>query len=235
MVLNQCVCLHSRLHCHRHAHNFTTRFRRSWVRTLTASLLLRHATAQQQACPAGSFGSPLRGIACLPCAAGTFCPMIGCARCLDCNAAGTTSCDPVTGFAGPVYDGCGGYGLPADGSGHDPTPCGAPGVSPSQAMCVYGDHCMCSDGYVCADTLVPGECTAGTGGSVFCIRTQAPPPPPSLIAPSPAPHTITSMGNPSCWAGAYTSDRCCSGRGGDHSCWGGGYTYAMCCNNDDGH
>eukprot|EP01048_Picozoa_sp_COSAG05_P010953 COSAG05_NODE_999_length_6247_cov_26.499024_6_plen_125_part_00 len=40
---------------------------------------------------------------------------------------------------------------------------------------MYGDHCLCSNGYVCADTLESGECTIGSGGTVFCVPNPTPP------------------------------------------------------------
>ena len=33
----------------------------------------------------------------------------------------------------------------------------------------------------------------------------------------------------SCWSGAFTEQRCCSGDGGDSSCWGGEFTFSHCC------
>jgi len=97
-------------------------------------------------------------------------------------------------------------GLPPDGTGSDPTPCRPAGATPAQAMCVYGDHCMCNDGYVCADTGEPGECEVGTGGSNHCVpeaRDVAPPsdctPP---CAPVSAPCPPPGSGRPcnaACW------------------------------------
>jgi len=37
------------------------------------------------------------------------------------------------------------------------------------AMCVNGSQCSCKDGYVCSDTLRPGECPEGSGGQVSCV------------------------------------------------------------------
>lgn len=153
------------------------------------------------------------------------CMPVGCtdAWCVQCSADETF--DAVQGCCGacvhnaappppPTPVGCSGYGLPADGTGHDPTPCRPAGASPSQAMCVYGDHCMCGSGYVCADTMLSGECGFGTGGSVHCAPEQ---------------QAAATGGNPVCWSGAYTAARCCAGAGGDRSCWSGEYTFSFCC------
>jgi hypothetical protein len=87
----------------------------------------------------------------------------------------------------PAQTGCGGYGLPPDGTGSDPTPCRVAGASASEALCVYGDHCMCDGGFVCADTLLPGECTVGTGSNVHCVPISGPVPP---APPSPLPAAL---------------------------------------------
>lgn len=124
--------------------------------------------------------------------------------------------------------GCNGYGwMPDDGTGSDPTPCRPAGATPQQAMCVYGDHCMCGDGYVCEDTLTSGECAFGTGASVHCVPEQAAPPsPPEPIgtmpcvapcAPVSAPCPPPGSGVPchaACWCpagvnnGVVTSSTC---------------------------
>jgi hypothetical protein len=124
--------------------------------------------------------------------------------------------------------GCNGYGwMQDDGTGSDPTPCRPAGASPQQAMCVYGDHCMCDDGYVCEDTLTSGECAFGTGGSVHCVPEQAAPPSPPVpigdrpcvapCAPVSAPCPPPGSGVPcraACWCpagvnnGVATSSTC---------------------------
>ena len=47
--------------------------------------------------------------------------------------------------------------------------CPSEGASSLQAYCVNGDHCACANGFSCSDTKKPGECSAGTGGYVFCV------------------------------------------------------------------
>jgi len=71
-----------------------------------------------------------------------------CTKGRDCDGAGITSvlCDG--------NDAC----SPAEAAGAD-----------GQATCVDGDHCMCTDGFLCADTKEEGACTAGTGDTVFCV------------------------------------------------------------------
>ena len=39
-----------------------------------------------------------------------------------------------------------------------------------QTLCVEGDHCSCSGGFVCSDTKSEGECARGTGGYIFCEK-----------------------------------------------------------------
>eukprot|EP01044_Picomonas_judraskeda_P024046 COSAG03_NODE_6499_length_1051_cov_1.326681_1_plen_217_part_00 len=104
----------------------------------------------------------------------------------DCTPAPTDKCGCAIGCetctqAQPaVPAGCDGYGwMPDDGTGHDPTPCRPAGATPQQAMCVYGDHCMCDDGYVCEDTLNSGECGFGSGSTVHCVPAHTAPPPPT--------------------------------------------------------
>lgn len=44
------------------------------------------------------------------------------------------------------------------------------GASSNQAYCVYGDHCACTDGFVCDDgENTDGECEGGTGATTHCI------------------------------------------------------------------
>ena len=64
---------------------------------------------------------------------------------------------------------CEGYGGDQDCCGHESrglTPVDCTEYGDMNSFCVYGDHCRCSDGYVCEDTGIPGECSSG----VVCVE-----------------------------------------------------------------
>jgi hypothetical protein len=150
---------------------------------------------------------------CTPAPTDKFGCEIGCETC----SRGTTpqqpppAVPPPPALPQPAPAGCAGFDLPPDGTGSDPTPCRPAGASHSQAMCVYGDHCMCQDGFVCADTGYAGECEFGTGSSVHCVpeapslQPQQPsdpvcaPPCAPVSAPCPPPGTGAGPCHASCW------------------------------------
>ena len=72
---------------------------------------------------------------------------------------GTPECDPgaiciPNDRVGSFYASCG-----SPDAGMTPVDCRAGGDR--EAYCVFGDHCACSDGFVCANTDRPGECDPG--------------------------------------------------------------------------
>jgi hypothetical protein len=90
-------------------------------------------------------------------------------------------CDASALLSSPEVPGCSGDQLSCSTSA---------GVTHQQAVCVYGDHCMCTDGFVCSDTMSPGECAVGSAGTVFCIPQPPEPEPepePEPLEPEPEP------------------------------------------------
>lgn len=82
-----------------------------------------------------------------------------------------TPAPPTPSPPPPEWTGCSTYAANTGTSRADP--CMAHGASNQQAYCVYGDHCACTDGFVCDDgKSQEGECESGTGTTVHCVSKE---------------------------------------------------------------